>query len=134
MSFVLDASVAASWAFPDEAKGAATKALDRLRTDEAHVPSLWWFEIRNTLIAGERRNRISLAATTSFLSDLDYLKIIQDRTPQSARVPTIARHYKLSVYDAAYVELAERMRLPLATLDRALHLAASQAGVASFIG
>ncbi len=129
MPFVLDASVAVSWAFPDEADSIASAALTRLRTDAAHVPGLWWFEIRNTLLMGERRDRITQADTAAFLHDVARLSIIGDRAPQSDRTLTLARQHRLTVYDAAYLELAERMALPLATQDRALRRAAAQAGV-----
>lgn len=56
MPFVLDASIAACWAFDDEDHPIAALALDRIRTDQARVPSLWWFEVRNTLIVNERRD------------------------------------------------------------------------------
>ena len=58
MSFVLDASVAACWAFEDEDHPTATLALERIRSDQARVPSLWWFEVRNTFIIHERRGRL----------------------------------------------------------------------------
>ena len=59
MPFVLDASVAACWAFDDEDHPVAAVALERIRADEAIAPSLWWFEVRNTLIVNERRGRLS---------------------------------------------------------------------------
>ena len=59
MPFVLDASIAACWAFDDEDHPVAALALERVRTDEARVPSLWWFEVRNTLIVSERRGRLT---------------------------------------------------------------------------
>ena len=58
MPFVLDASIAACWAFDDEDHPVPALALERVRTDEARVPSLWWFEVRNTLIVSERRGRL----------------------------------------------------------------------------
>ena len=130
MGFVLDASIAASWAFPDETDSIATLALTRLRTGSAHVPSLWWSEICNTLIIGERRNRIAATDTVAFLHDLMPLDIAPDRAPDGARVLHLARLHRLTVYDAAYLELAERLALPLATLDTALRRSAVEAGVA----
>jgi hypothetical protein len=67
MPFVLDASIAACWGFDDEDHLTAAPALERIRADEGRVPSLWWFEIRNTLIVNERRGRITEADTTAFL-------------------------------------------------------------------
>ncbi len=130
MPFVLDASITASWVFSDEAHPVANDALERLRSDEAHVPALWWFEVRNTLLVGERRNRIDERGTLAFLDDLRLLGIVLDRVPDEARLLTLARQHNLTVYDAAYLELAQRQDLPLATLDKALRNAAAAVGVA----
>lgn len=81
MPFVLDASVTACWLFDDEEHPHAAAALARVRTDEARVPSLWWFEVRNTLLVNERRGRISESDTTAFLGVLLRLAITVDRTP-----------------------------------------------------
>ncbi len=70
MPFVLDASIAACWAFDDEDHPVAALALERVRTDEARVPSLWWFEVRNTLIVSERRGRLTESDTATFLHGL----------------------------------------------------------------
>lgn len=128
MPFVLDASIAACWAFEDEDHPAAALALERIRTDEAQVPSLWWFEVRNTLIVNERRGRITQADTAAFLRGLSRLGITVDRSPEEAAVLTLARRHSLSVYDAAYLELAQREQLPLVTLDKELRLAAHAIG------
>lgn len=130
MPFVLDASVTASWAFQDEGHAQAEAALARLRGDEAVVPSLWWLEVRNTLIVNERRGRISETATAAFLDDLGRLAILLDRTPDESRTLALARQHRLTVYDAAYLELAQRKGLTLATLDTALSHAAAAIGVA----
>lgn len=128
MPFVLDAFIAACWAFEDEDHPAAALALERIRTDEAQVPSLWWFEVRNTLIVNERRGRITQADTAAFLRGLSRLGITVDRSPEEAAVLTLARRHSLSVYDAAYLELAQREQLPLVTLDKELRLAAHAIG------
>ena len=65
MPFVLDASFAACWAFDDEDHPVAALALERVRTDEARVPSLWWFEVRNALMVSERRGRLTEALPQS---------------------------------------------------------------------
>jgi|SRR5215471_16959777 len=124
MAFVLDASVAASWAFPDELDWRADLAFDQARTEEAVVPALWWFEIRNSLIINERRKRISEDETTIFLRELSLHPIRVDRYPDDAALLRLARTHRLSVYDAAYLELARRERIPLATLDSDLAKAA----------
>ena len=70
MPFVPDASITACWAFDDEDHPIAALALERVRTDEARVPSLWWFEVRNTLIVSERRGRLTESDTATFCTDL----------------------------------------------------------------
>src|SRR5215472_13009153 len=70
MPFVLDASVAACWAFPDEQDPRTDEALARARTEDAVVPALWWFEVRDILIVNERRKRTTESHTYSFLRDL----------------------------------------------------------------
>ncbi len=130
MPFVLDASVTACWAFQDEDYAIADLALERLRTDEALVPSLWWFEVRNILIVNERRGRLAEADTATFLRGLSRLGIVIDRAPEESAVLTLARQYRLTVYDASYLELAQREALSLATLDKDLKAAATAAGAA----
>ena len=124
MPFVLDASIAACWAFEDEDHPVAALALERIRTDEARVPSLWWFEVRNTLIVNERRRRLTESDTAAFLRGLARLGVTVDRSPEEADVLTLARRHRLTVYDAAYLELARREGVPLATLDTDLATAA----------
>jgi predicted nucleic acid-binding protein len=124
MAFVLDSSVTACWAFDDGDHPVAAQALDRLRTDEAHVPALWWFEIRNTLLVNERRGRLTESDTAIFLSGLATLGIITDRAPDEGTVLALARRHRLSVYDASYLELACRDGVCLATLDAGLATAA----------
>jgi len=90
MPFVLDASIAACWAFDDEDHPNAALALERIRTGEAHVPTLWWFEVRNTLIVNERRKRLTEHDTAAFLRELARLSISVDRTPGEADVLALA--------------------------------------------
>jgi predicted nucleic acid-binding protein len=104
-------------------------ALERVGVEDAVVPAVWWFEVRNLLIANERRGRIDPAGTGMFLAHLARLPIAVDRAPDSGMVMTLARQHGLTVYDAAYLEVALRLVLPLATLDRALAAAAPAAGV-----
>ncbi len=129
MPFVIDASIAACWAFEDEDHPTATIALERIRTDVARAPSLWWFEVRNTLIVNERRGRLTEADSAAFLRGLARLGVTVDRTPDEGSVLTLARQQRLSVYDAAYLELAQRDGVPLATLDGALADAARATNV-----
>jgi predicted nucleic acid-binding protein len=108
MTFVLDASTTAAWCFPDESDPAADEAFNRLDRENAAVPALWWVEIRNILVVGERRGRIDAAESARFLSDLDQLPIHLDREPAGDLVMALARKHALSVYDAVYLELASR--------------------------
>src|SRR5262245_15349060 len=116
MPFVLDASIPACWALQDEEDPRADTAFARIKNDEAVVPSLWWFEIRNILIVNERRRRIKQSDSIVFLRALAVLRIRVDREPEESVVLRLARARGLSVYDAAYLELALREAIPLATL------------------
>ena len=118
--FVLDASVAASWCFPDEFHPNAEAAFRLIAHEKALVPALLWFELRNVLLIGERRNRLSEAQTARFLKYVNELPIEVDRDPDDCLVLSLARTHRLSVYDAVYLELAQRKAIPLATLDGAL--------------
>ena len=130
MALILDASIAACWAFPDEDHPDAALALRQMRSEEAVVPCLWWFEVRNILVVNERRRRIAESDTAAFLLNLSKLRIRIDRAPDESAVLRLARTHRLSVYDAAYLELAQREGLPLATLDADLKKAAAGEGVA----
>ena len=99
---------------------AAALALERVRTDAAVVASIWWFEVRNTLIVNERRGRITQADTAAFLRGLTRLGAMVDRTPEEAAVLALARTHRLTVHDSSYLELAQREALPLVTLDQPL--------------
>lgn len=129
MPFVIDASVAACWAFEDEDHPLASAALERVRTDAARAPALLWFELRNVLIVSERRKRITEADTAGFLRSFARLGVEIDRSPAEADVLALARRHGLTVYDAAYLELARRESLTLATLDLSLAKAAKAEGV-----
>jgi predicted nucleic acid-binding protein len=121
--------VAASWVFADKSSTVATAAFDRICDESAIVPSLWWFEIRNIVIVGERRKRIKEKATRAFLEMMSRLPIRADRNPNESLLFQLCRRYRLSVYDAAYLELAARESAPLATLDKVLAVAAQAEGV-----
>ncbi len=124
MRFVLDASVVITWAMRDEDHPLADLAFLELQSGSAIVPGIWWYEIRNILVLNERRDRIKTADSTQFLRDLERFHIDTEFPGDGARVLDISRKHRLSVYDAAYLELAIRERLPLATLDKDLSAAA----------
>jgi predicted nucleic acid-binding protein len=132
---VLDGSLTLAWYFADEADPYADAVAQELASREAIVPSLWRLEIANTLVVGERRKRSTEAQAASFLARLELLPIvIDDETDARAWGETIrlARAYSLSAYDAAYLELAMRRGLPLASLDDQLKAAAAPVGVPLF--
>ena len=128
MPFVLDASIPACWILQDEEDPRADAAFARIKRDEAVVPALWWFEIRNILVVSERRKRITESETGVFLRDLAGLRVRVDRQPEEKVVLRLARTRGPSVYDAAYLELALRAAIPLATLDAELAAAARAEG------
>jgi len=133
--FVLDGSVTLAWFFEDETSDYAESVQNSLEKATAVVPSLWRLEIANALVVGERRKRSTEAKNALFLSLLSTLPISPDgetwlRAWQESM--TLARSHALSVYDAAYLELALRRGLPLATLDGPLQAAAKAVGVAAY--
>ncbi len=130
--FVVDASLALSWCFADETTPYSRAVLAALETTYAVVPALWPFEIANALALAERRKRITLDGTAEFLETLRCLPIqIERREPQWVWQATIAlaRHHRLTAYDAAYLDLAKREQLSLATLDHDLQAAGLALGV-----
>lgn len=129
MRFVVDALIAGSWAFEDENNSDAAIAFEKVASGSALVPGHWWFELRNALLVNERRGRITEAGTSRFLRDLARLPIDVDRAPDETALLTLARRHRLTVYDAAHLELARREGLPLASLDGDLRKAAPAEGV-----
>jgi predicted nucleic acid-binding protein len=132
VSFVLDNSVALAWCFEDEQTSAVLDLLDRVTETGASAPLLWPLEALNGLIVAERRRRLNAAKRAQLAAFLHELPIALDLETAdrawevSAR---LAERFKLSVYDAAYLELAQRRQLPLASLDRDLRTAATASGV-----
>lgn len=132
MSLVLDSSATLAWLHGDERTAAIEGVFDRVVVEGAVVPSLWYLEVANSLTIAARRQRITRAFRDDALVDLAQLDILMDgETDVHAWKASmqLADLYGLTVYDAAYLELAQRRRLPLATLDHALISAAKQAGV-----
>jgi predicted nucleic acid-binding protein len=132
MTFVVDSSIALTWCFEDEATQAADALLVRLTNDGAYAPSLWPLEVLNALAMAQRRGRITSEARQERLALLHALPITLDaETAEQAWTITnlLAERHALTLYDAAYLELAQRLGLPLATLDAALRTAANALGV-----
>jgi predicted nucleic acid-binding protein len=138
MSFVLDNSVAMCWLLNDGRPGDvayALKVLDALKQTSAIVPGLWALEAANVVAKAEARGLIAEARTQVFVATLMRLNIATDKATASHALSdtlNLARRYKLSTYDAAYLELALREGLPLATLDTDLEKVARKAGVKRF--
>ncbi len=132
---VIDSSVALASLFSDESNSYADSALDRCRDCAAVVPSLCLLEVANALIVAERRGRIDEPGSIrglALLRDLP-LQVETDLSDASVdRILTLSRRHSLSAYDAAYLELAQRLGLPLATLDDRLKSAAREEGVETF--
>jgi predicted nucleic acid-binding protein len=133
--FVLDCSVTMSWCFEDEVNEYSESILSSLQFSQALVPSLWALEVANVLLVAERRKRINAAQVAHAISLLQSLPISFDSlTAQQAMSATLSlgRFHALSAYDAAYLELALREGLPLATVDQRLIHAAQACGVSIF--
>ncbi|MGE3921189.1 MAG: type II toxin-antitoxin system VapC family toxin [Gammaproteobacteria bacterium] len=130
--FVIDASIALAWCFKDEASSLTTHLLESLENDVAIVPSLWHLEMANVLVNAERKKRVSYADIMEFVSLLEALPIkVDHETPSKAFHEILSLSYTegLTSYDAAYLELAMRKGIPLATKDQLLHKAANKIGV-----
>ena len=132
-AFVLDCSVTLSWALKVEASAGSVAFLQSLDVGAAFVPALWIYEVVNVLAVSVRRQRLTAGEAEAFLAALAELKIIED--PDSAGMARtalmpLALQHGLTAYDAVYLELAIRLRLPLATHDAKLRNAAAAEGVA----
>lgn len=135
MRFVLDCSVTMSWLFDDESDRYTDAVLDALAHGTAIVPALWPLEVANALLTAERRRRVTQADALGFLEMLGALPVMVDPMPGVEDIPlliAIGRRQKLSAYDATYLYLAMRERLPLATRDIKLSAAAKASGIAMF--
>lgn len=132
MSVVIDASVTLAWYFEDEASPATDQLLDRIAEAGAIVPSLWRLEVGNGLQMAIRRKRITAVYRDDALAELTALPIAIDAdTDAHAWTSTLrlSERFSLTLYDAAYIELAHRRALPLATLDGAMRTAARDLGL-----
>ncbi len=133
MSLVLDSSVTLAWVFGDETTPAIRQVFEGIAERGAVVPGLWWLEVANSLTMAVRRKRIDATFRQAALSDLALLDITTDQQTVSmawSETLNLADQHHLTVYDAAYLELARRRGLPLATLDQELRNAASAIGLA----
>ena len=133
--FVLDCSVAMAWCFEDECDQYADAVLGALGKTEAIVPAIWPLEVANVLLVAERRKRLKKADTARFAELLNGLPIVVEWINSEhalTRVLANGREFGLSSYDAAYLELAMRQGLPLASRDKALRAASRKGGIRLF--
>jgi predicted nucleic acid-binding protein len=126
VSLVLDSSAALAWIYAEETTDAVRRVFEIVAEDGAVVPALWRLEVANGLTVAVRRGRINVEFRNAALADLDLLDIATDpRTDDDGWTTTLqlADRFRLTLYDAAYLELAHRRSLPLATLDEELRAA-----------
>jgi predicted nucleic acid-binding protein len=129
---VVDASVVLAWGFPDEESTYADAVLDLLEDQPLVVPELWAVEVSNALLVGLRRGRMRPAQAQRFLDLITALPVVVDHQEIAGvlyRLLPLGSEHGLSAYDAAYLDLAIRKGLPLATLDLALRQAATNVGL-----
>ncbi len=133
MSFlILDSSATLAWIYGDETTEAIHRVFDAVADNGAVVPALWRLEVANSLTMAVRKRRIDLDFRRAALADLALLDITTDQQTDSyawTDTLNLADHFNLTVYDAAYLELARRRMLLLATLDQELGTAAAAVGV-----
>lgn len=127
MSLVIDASLTLSWYFDDESTEIGDTVMEQVARDGAVVPILWRYEVANAFLKAIRRKRVDAAYRDASLAELRLLPIIVDTSGEEVTWTTtlgISDRFGLSIYDAAYVELAHRRAMALATGDRAMSRAA----------
>ena len=135
MAQVIDASVAVAWCVPTQATELSEGALAAVIDSGGHVPGQFWFEVVHSLDRAERRNLVGRDAIEEFLVDLVDLPLTIHAAYTAEGMIVLrklAQQHRLNVYDASYLELATRLRLPLATKDVSLARAAESAGTALF--
>lgn len=130
---VVDSSVTLTWCFEDEQTAASLALLEQVVEHGAVAPTVWPLEVLNALVMAERRKRVDAAQRqrlTGFLRDLPIALDAETAAQAWSATVQLAERHRLTVYDAAYLELAQRRGLPLASLDNELRAAAEAAGVA----
>jgi predicted nucleic acid-binding protein len=133
MRLVLDCSVSVAWYVDDESNAYTDRALAEALRNGANVPCLWRTEFVNAVLMAERRQRINSGKRLQIILDAEQLPLSVDSDPPAlARLAALAAENGLTAHDAAYIELAQRLSLPLATQDKALAKAAPRAGVTIF--
>ena len=128
-AIVIDNSVYLAWCLGDEDNPTAARAMQRVIEEGGVAPRIWWYGLRNALLMNERRGRISPQQVMDTLADSLALGIAIDDEHDGSLLLDLARRHALTIYDAAYLEVAVRRSLPLATLDRRLRTAAEASGI-----
>jgi len=137
MDWVVDCSFALALCLPDAGSMHAERLLVKVRSAVFWVPSLWWYELANAIAVARTRQRLDEAEVVQACEQLGTLPCETDLAigwDIVRRLYELSRHYRLSCYDAAYLELAQRRRLGLVTLDRRLNAAARDAGLKTAVG
>jgi predicted nucleic acid-binding protein len=132
VSLVLDSSAALAWIYADETTEAVHQVFEMVAENGALVPSLWRLEVANSLTVAVRRGRIDVEFRNAALADLALLDIATDPHTEAYGWTTtlhLGDRFGLTLYDAAYLELAHRRSLPLASLDQELRAAGRALGV-----
>ena len=130
MAFVADNSVVLAWFVDSQANDYTRAQLLRSARESVHVPAVWPAEFANVILSLTHRRSLKPAGVPGILDELERMDLVTDPAPPCAReLIDLGRRFALSAYDAAYLELAIRMRLPLAASDGPLRKAASRAGV-----
>lgn len=129
---VIDCCVTMAWILLDDQEEKATAILNMLESKRAKVPTIWPLEVANVLYQYERTKKLTAVETAEFKEFLSALPISVDNTTSLHAMGSIyelAKSESLSIYDAAYLEIALRENLPLGTFDKALKSAAKRVGV-----
>jgi predicted nucleic acid-binding protein len=132
LNLVIDASLTMAWYFEDESTELTEELFDRVTARGALVPGHWRLEVANAFQSAIRRKRTDAVYRDASLADLMLLPITIDSQTNSyawSATLRLAEKFSLTVYDAAYLELAHRHSLPLGTLDRELRAAAISVGI-----
>lgn len=131
-SFVLDCSVTMAFAFEDERSIYAENVFNSFDHSIAQVPRIWPLEVSNVLLMNEKKSRITYQQALGFKQDLKKFPITIDNSEEDFY--ELAREFKLTTYDASYLELALRKKIPIATLDKELRRAAKSCGIDFYLG
>lgn len=130
--FVIDNSVVMAWGFQDQTNKYTEAVLDKLETAVAYAPAIWPLEVCNVLLVAERKNILSKAGVIRFMSLVRSLPIVVEQESPGrmfTEIFALAREFRLSTYDASYLDLAMRLGLPLATQDKVMSAAAKKCSV-----